>query len=976
MKLTVKTRGGKSPQGLPRVWYTGHPADLPVYADEIAADLYKTQDCAIYSDGEPGAAYDRDELLEQLAQMQLFVIPVTSRFLFQPNRARDLEFGYAAEHHIPVLPLLQEQGLENAFNKICGDLQILNKRDPDLTALPYDQKLERFLSSVLVGDELAAKIRAAFDAYVFLSYRKKDRKYAQELMRLIHKNEFCRDIAIWYDEFLTPGEDFNAAIAAALQKSSLFALAVTPHLTEPGNYVMTLEYPKARETGKPVLPVELVPTDREELAAGYPMLPEPTPAEDGPALSAALLDAVRRLAIKQNDTDPEHNFFIGLAYLGGVDVEVDRGRARELITGAAEAGLPEAMEKLVAMYRSGEGVARDYGAAVAWQQKLADLRQAQYEATGAELDGLVLMLALGDLAEYRKEQHNLVAAKRAYERVRDLCEAFVQEDGRVELKRMLASVYGELGEIHRAWNEYAEARQKYEQGLALTRQLCAEEDTIQNQMSFAAQCDNLGRLCLEKGDLAGARNYLEESCAICERNCEGTGDAYRRRSFAVACSHMGDLCVEEGRLAAAREQYERYLALTRQLLEESGSSETRRDFAFGCERMGYLCEKEGDNAAARGYYEQAAALRRQVFEELQTENDEMAYRNVSIQLANFYREECRRAIQAGDARQEEAWLRKILEVEKPVQAGDLYPPNRLHHAMGYSRLGKLCADRGDNKAAEENYLCAYGLLEKLFATYRKADVLNGMLSVLSRLGAMYRAQGRLDEAEERYLRCLELGRKYSGSKATVEPEKSCIIGLEGLCVIAHARKDMDDAKRYLLQSQAAIRQYFQRTRAGEIWQILLKKTDSVCCVCQEPEELAEAAGQIAQALEVWRAQWQETGSDQAARGLLEGWCAQGKALASHAKDEAWAVYDQAIRFAQELPEEKRVPELQDLIAEAHFGRARTLRGDAAAQKEDLTRALELWQRLQAASPDNAHYSACVGKTKWKLRRIERAGQAE
>lgn len=50
------------------------------------------------------------------------------------------------------------------------------------------------------------------DAYVFLSYRKKDRKHAKELMRLIHANRFCLDIAIWYDGFLAAGEDFNAAI--------------------------------------------------------------------------------------------------------------------------------------------------------------------------------------------------------------------------------------------------------------------------------------------------------------------------------------------------------------------------------------------------------------------------------------------------------------------------------------------------------------------------------------------------------------------------------------------------------------------------------------------------------------------------------------------------------------------------------------------------------------------------------------------
>ena len=84
----------------------------------------------------------------------------------------------------------------------------------------------------------------------------------QELMRLIHKDDFCRDVAIWYDEFLTPGESFNDVIADAMKKSDLFALTVTPDLVNEKNYVMTEEYPKARENGKKVLPAVLKkPTD-------------------------------------------------------------------------------------------------------------------------------------------------------------------------------------------------------------------------------------------------------------------------------------------------------------------------------------------------------------------------------------------------------------------------------------------------------------------------------------------------------------------------------------------------------------------------------------------------------------------------------------------------------------------------------------------------------------------------------------------
>ena len=49
-------------------------------------------------------------------------------------------------------------------------------------------------------------------------------------MKLIHQNPECRDIAIWYDEFLIPGESFKDNIDKMLQSSKLFTLLVTPSL--------------------------------------------------------------------------------------------------------------------------------------------------------------------------------------------------------------------------------------------------------------------------------------------------------------------------------------------------------------------------------------------------------------------------------------------------------------------------------------------------------------------------------------------------------------------------------------------------------------------------------------------------------------------------------------------------------------------------------------------------------------------------
>lgn len=385
--LQYKTRGDSNPKGKPKVYFCCHPEDFDKYFEKISQELLAEQNCAIWYLEGPNAEHD-EQFFSDLELMQLFVMPVTSKLLSTPNQALDAEFPFAVEKHIPILPLMQEKGLETLFNQKCGNLQFLDKYSGDVTALKYEEKLKTYLNTVLIGDELAEKIRSAFDAYVFLSYRKKDRRYAQELMRLVHKNDFCRDIAIWYDEFLTPGENFNDSIQDVLQKSDLFLLAVTPNLVNETNYIMTTEYPMARKSGKPILPAELVPTDKALLAEKYAQLPVCADAHNDQQLSGALLDALKQLALRENDSSPEHNFFIGLAYLGGIDVEVDHAHALFLITSAADAGLPEALEKLVDMYRTGTGVAKSDENAVFWQEKMISLRTEEYrnDPTEEKLD--------------------------------------------------------------------------------------------------------------------------------------------------------------------------------------------------------------------------------------------------------------------------------------------------------------------------------------------------------------------------------------------------------------------------------------------------------------------------------------------------------------------------------------------------------------------------------------------------------------
>ncbi len=416
-EFKVRTKGGATAQGRPRVYFTCHPTDFDKYFDKICEDVFKTHDCAIYYTADMTEPLDDTNISVDLGRMNLYLVPVTFRLMSEENRAMQVDIAYAKEHNIPIIPFMMESGIDEIYYlpSNFGERQYISPFISDPTAISYDDKLKKHLEAVLIGDEMTNRVRSAFDAYIFLSYRKKDRYYANELMKIIHNIPPCRDIAIWYDEFLTPGESFTENIKKAMDKSEMFALLVTPNILEDNNFVMREEYPIAKKEGMKILPTEMENTDREELSAKFDGIPTPVKTDDE-HFSEALISVVKRISISENDSDPEHIFLIGLAYLDGIDVEVNVERGIELITKAAEAELPEAMERLYCMYRDGDGVALDYQEALKWIERLISCKKIDFKA-----DKEYALKIKGELASIYDKVGYYEEAGMAWEELYNLC---------------------------------------------------------------------------------------------------------------------------------------------------------------------------------------------------------------------------------------------------------------------------------------------------------------------------------------------------------------------------------------------------------------------------------------------------------------------------------------------------------------------------------------------------------------------------
>lgn len=802
MSLQYVTRQNSTPHGKPKVLYCCHPDDFEPFFSEISKDILDKQDCTIWFWGEveepPYAT-----LMEELSQMQLFVFPITRKLLCTENSAMDIVFPYAKSHNIPVLPLLQEKGLEEIYTQRFGSLQYLNKYDLDRTALSYGEKLEKYLESVLIGSDLAEKIRAAFDAYIFLSYRKKDRKYALELMRLIHSNPLFQDIGIWFDEFLIPGENFNDVIKAALSKSDLFLLTVTPNLINEPNYIMDIEYPLARQEGKSVLPAELVATDRNSLSEKYEDIPSCVDAYSDDELSVALLESIKRLAIRDNDASPEHKFFIGLAYLGGVDVEVDFNKAFMLISSAAESGLLEAMQQLSEMYHNGNGVPQDYTKAVHWRKRVADHYANVYENKPSKETANRYISALFKLSVYEFDCDK-DAFLTTSTHIIDLL-ATTSVDFSEDIRECLAVCHANMGYYYLVritlWR-FDLAEEHYLAAAELYQQLSKERESYLPKLASTYQ--NLGKTYYWLNKFEQSRSMYRDALNILF-NIGSTNSYDYDQQISDIYRELADLYRRNEVYDQAEWAYKHSID-TLQRLKQIAHSNVDKSLAFLYKDISKLYVQLNRMSDAEKYLLEALSLSENIVSQMAYEYQNRQFNAVLKKSLTKDAESISSIIEdLQKVYQDDTIEKKISIVQRAVcffarmaQAiPEVYNPMYGTHGQ---KLAALLRDAERFADAEQTYLSTISIFEKCIPDNRSYHF--SIAESYNNLAVMHHDNEQYDKAEDLYRRALEVrqycARELSGKYA----DTVLALSYMNLGILLYDTKQYEESEQMYLHAVA------------------------------------------------------------------------------------------------------------------------------------------------------------------------------
>ena len=611
-ELKYRTRGKSSPYQKLNIYFTSHPQNHEQYLNLFSEEILRRYNCTIwYSDD--AQRMENPEHLFNLEQMNLLVIPVTEMLLRQENIAVQ-EYFYAVENGVPVLPIVVEENVDQFYIPIFGETQYLDRTSTDATAISYDQKLDRALAHILIGDEEIEKIRKAFDVHIFLSYRKKDREYAQKLMRLIHQNDFCRDVAIWYDEFLNASESFTKQIFTVLANSDFFALAVTPNLFEDGNFVLTEELPAAKTAGKKIIPYELLDTQKErsEVIKGDSkniaqrdlcqiIECDGVDCEDQEAIARSL-ECIQSISLEKAKTDYSHNFFVGLAYLYGIEVEKNDVLARNLITEAAESGLPEAIEKLASMYRYGEAVGRDYNVSIQWQIKLTEklkLLSQNDDNYDEWLFSALIELVLYLQEVLRKEEANQFA--------KELCQIAQKLTNRKH-----NSTYVMLSHYYLADNTYGSEQERQKAFLNCCKlcenQYLSAKTLAEKQAALQILIQSygvLGGIEYNRKHLSVSREFVEKGVFYCEKLLEMKNSIVYSQLLSIMLSRLCFVELQLNRYKSAKKQIEKAIEIGKQLYEEHLTDVLLRNIGCFYMLLGDVCFYSGEKNKAEEAYQKA-----------------------------------------------------------------------------------------------------------------------------------------------------------------------------------------------------------------------------------------------------------------------------------------------------------------------------------------------------------------------------------
>ncbi|MCR4588414.1 MAG: toll/interleukin-1 receptor domain-containing protein [Lachnospiraceae bacterium] len=413
--LKAETIANVNPIGKDKIYFAARREDYG-YLNSIISLMFQVANVAVYHDDEQNCANTTEE---ELSSMNMILLLLTEGLLSDPCDALTRVLPFAIRHHIPLMIVGTDPEIGPVFNRFCeehglGNRHVLFAPEKDPEGI-FRGKLKDFLNEYALAHEDHEQILQYLDGRIFLSYRKLDKPLASRVIAQINRAPECLRYGLWYDEYLTSGEDYNDEIRHYIDVADIFLFLVTPRMLQPDSYAIREELTHALQAGKKVVILDMLEEDQEIPPAflqGDCLVVTEDSLQELPAVLGSLLEPYGE---KTPQMFPDQCYYLGLAYLRGIAKNKDERIAIELIRSAADTGEPKAMDTMVKLSVDHEEMV----AAIQWQKLLTQHYKQVFEKERGLSSLDEYLRHLGILAEYYRMAEQFEEIYGCYQQIYD-----------------------------------------------------------------------------------------------------------------------------------------------------------------------------------------------------------------------------------------------------------------------------------------------------------------------------------------------------------------------------------------------------------------------------------------------------------------------------------------------------------------------------------------------------------------------------
>ena len=365
--MKVVTKNNVTARGKQGILLLMDEKDQEHFKSIIVNDILSMANCAIYSpEGSEEIVVER---------FVASVLIVTENLIENKGSVFQI-YHELSSKHVPIIPIALQQEIISRFNKEYEKIHCILRNDKD-SLEKYYKELKTLLNNIMQSDETILKIKEAFDCHVFLSYRKNSAEKAKKVISFLRQNRKLTEAAIWYDDYLIPGNNYEVQIEEEIKNCDCFVLAVTNDIISRSmceenekfqdNYVVRVEYPLALKYQKLIIPIIVDDNvEKELLAEKFDKIGELIRYGEKYKLEQKIE------AISKGKGDSYSQYLKGVAFCNGIFTETDLNKGLKLLKKAANNGQKDAVVKLAQMYYEGNRVPQNWREAAKYYKKLID----------------------------------------------------------------------------------------------------------------------------------------------------------------------------------------------------------------------------------------------------------------------------------------------------------------------------------------------------------------------------------------------------------------------------------------------------------------------------------------------------------------------------------------------------------------------------------------------------------------------------